>query len=162
MTAVIAGTERPELPQPLLVRVLVVMLARLVLTPWVLMAGGLLYIGIGSLFRKDWEELRICLPAGIALSLLLVGVPVWLWLRSPHWIHEFRYAEGVLESVTQPGGPPVMKGAAEIASVCKVRQGRTECYLIGFRDGERVALSRRVPNADELYAALRRDLAAGE
>jgi hypothetical protein len=161
MTAVIAGTERLEPPQPLLVRVLILMLARLVLTPWVLMAGGLLFVGIGSLFRKDWEELRICLPAGIALSSLLVGVPLWLWLRSPRWIHEFRYTEGLLKYVTKPGALPVIKAVAEIAKVSEVRKGRVEGYLICFRDGERIALSRRMPNADKLYSALQQDMAGG-
>jgi hypothetical protein len=158
-TMVIEGKDQ-EAEQPLLVRILMLMLLRLLLMPWVLMAGGLLLVGIGSFFRKDWEELRICLPAGIALTAAIVG-GFWLWLRSPRWIYEFRYAEDFLEFVTKPGEPPVMKDVIEIADVSEFYQRRTAGYLIRFRDGTRIALNRRVPYAGRLYAALQQDIAAG-
>jgi hypothetical protein len=160
MTRVIAGTERPEPPQPLLVRVLLLVVLRLVLAPWLLLAGGLLYVGIGSLFRKDGDDLWICLPAGLALSAVLVGIPLWLWCRSPRWVHEFRYAEGFFEYVTRPGTPPEFRPVSEIESATELRDGRAEGYLIRFRDGGKVALSRRVTNADQLYAALHQELTA--
>jgi hypothetical protein len=47
------------------------------------MAAGLLYVGVGSLFRKDGDDLWVCLPGGLALSAVLVGVPWWLWYRPP-------------------------------------------------------------------------------
>ncbi len=157
-STVIAGRDRYG-QLPLLVRILYLTLLLLFLMPWLLMTAGLLYVGIGSLFRKDWQELRLCLPAGIALTVAIAGV-FWWWLRSPRRIHEFSYAEGFLEFVTKPGAPSVMREVAEIAKVSEYFERRSAGYLIQFRDGQKIAVNRHVPNAARLYAALQEDVSA--
>ena len=153
---VIEGKGQNEAQQALLV----LMLAVPLLIPLLLMAGGLMYVGIGSFFRKDWQELHICLPAGIALLIFLFVLPLWLWHRSPRWIHGFRYTEGFLEVVTKPGEPPVTREIVEIAGVSEVYDRRTTGYLICFRDGHKIAVNWHVPNAEQLFAVLQQDLAA--
>jgi hypothetical protein len=156
MPKVIEGKDQYA-RQPLLVRIVILMLVLLLLMPWLLMAAGLLYIGISSFFRKDWEDLRICLLAGTVLTAAIVGA-FWMWLKSPRWIHEFKYADGFLEFVTSPAEPPVITHVMEITEV--FYQRRIAGYQIRFRDGQKFALNRRVLNAERLYAALQEDVAA--
>jgi hypothetical protein len=158
---VISGEYPPESPLSLGDRILRLMiLARLglYLLPWALMSGGLILVGILALGprQKDIPELWICLPAGLALLAALLGVPLWLWRRSPPWIQRFEYDGEVLAYTLEAERAIESHPVRDIAAVGDYRCGRGLVgYRITFRDGTSVILGRRVRHADQLRAALK-------
>jgi hypothetical protein len=162
--AELTGEYQPEGPLSLaarIVRLLIFVRLGLYLLPWAVMSGGLILVGLLALGpRKDIPELWICLPAGLALSAVLIGLPLWLWRRTPPGIHRFEYDGSRLAYTVDAGGLAQSRPVGDIATVCEWRSRRRGLlgYRIIFRDGGSVILSRQVKNADELSAALKRSV----
>ncbi len=53
--------------------------------PFLLMGGAMTFVGLLAIGprRRDIAELWICLPAGLALLSVFVGLGYWLWWRQP-------------------------------------------------------------------------------
>jgi hypothetical protein len=165
----LSGEYQPESPLSLgdrILRLMILVRLGLYLLPWALMSGGLILVGILALGprKKDIPELWICLPAGLALFAAFLGLPLWLWRRSPPWIQRFEYDGEILTYALDAGRPVESHPVEDIAAVSdyyRRRQGLVGCQIT-FRDGTSVILSRRVTHADQLYAALKQAVGSAE
>jgi hypothetical protein len=156
--------DPPPSPAGRVLRGILLVRIGLLLLPWALMCCGLILVGAMALgpIKKDIPELWICLPAGLALLGALVGVPLWLWWRSPPWVWYFAHDGALLFYRAGRGREVRSRPLAEISEVAgyTVRGQGVIGYRITFRDGGSVILSRRVTGADELAEELRRGLGA--
>jgi energy-coupling factor transporter transmembrane protein EcfT len=102
------------------------------LIPWFLMGAGSLLVGLLALGprRADLAELWICLPAGLAL-LLLVGVVLYIhfWRTPRLTISHFEFDGSTLKCVT-PGNGALSHAVSELRSVVEER-GRLGRGLLG-------------------------------
>jgi hypothetical protein len=150
--------EPPLSPGERFLRLTVLARLGLYLLPWVLISGSMIVVGALALgpWKGDIGELWICLPGGLALGAALVGVPLWLWRRSPPWVRRFAYDDEMLAVATRAGSVET-RPVCEVAAVSEYYRRRRELvgYRVTFRDGRSVILSLRVTNAYQLYVMLK-------
>jgi hypothetical protein len=167
MTAIVLSGELQPSPPSLGVRILqffIIVRVVLLLIPWFAIGGGLILVGLMALGprRKDFPELWICLPAGLALLAVFIGVPLWLWRKLPIWVQHFEYDGHVLSYTVAAGRPVESRSVADIVEMSGFYQrGRGLVgYRIKFREEKAIIVSRQVANADQLYAALQQAVRA--
>jgi energy-coupling factor transporter transmembrane protein EcfT len=115
------------------------------LIPWFLMGAGSLLVGLLALGprRADLAELWICLPAGLAL-LLLVGVVLYIhfWRTPRLTISHFEFDGSTLKCVT-PGNGALLRNGVALGAGCWG-------WWLKFENGRWVYLSRCTQNAEQL------------
>jgi hypothetical protein len=127
----------------------------LFLVPWFLMGVGSALVGVLALGprRTDLGDLWNCLPAGIALLLLVGGVLYVFFLRMPRLtISHFEFDGSTLTYVTQRDGT-VSSPVSELRSVIEERgrRGRgLRGWRLRFQNSRWVYLDRYTANAEEL------------
>jgi hypothetical protein len=133
------------------------LLIRAIISPLTLMGAGLTWVGALSLGpRKDISELWICLPAGLALLLVLQGILWWatIWLPR-HTILRFVLEGDDLALETRAHGAFVwsLKDIDKI-SVSRNRRGQVTGYWIRWRKKGQAFLEANMPDANELLRSI--------
>ena len=132
---------------PLAPRVLVAILFIAFITPWFIIAAGLILVG---------GELWFCLFPGVLLVALFAYLGYYA-LRSPATIGSFNYDGHLLSYRTQSGKRYFVR-VEEIVAITERRglNGQdVSGWALEFRGGKRVFLSSRTANAAELVNQLR-------
>ncbi|QDU23469.1 hypothetical protein [Urbifossiella limnaea] len=145
-------------PTPVLDRLAEAALVVSVAFPLLLMGGGMILVGLLAVGprRKDSPELWICLPAGLAILGVFVGIGYWQWWRLPRLtVTRFAFdgAEVVIEApargcVTRP------VGALRSLTESRGRRGLLG-WWVRFDGAGWVFLHGATPNAWQLVDQLR-------
>ncbi|MBX3438026.1 MAG: small multi-drug export protein [Planctomycetaceae bacterium] len=124
------------------------------LLPWIAIAGGCILAGIIAIQRGE-RALAICLPAGLALLVL----PALLFYLDGRWyqrISDFVLDDDRFTYTLCRNEESVHRQLDDILWVeHRMRRRRTQGYLVKFRDGDGIFISRSLSNSDELARALK-------
>lgn len=127
--------------------------------PFLLMGGGMVYVGLLALGpRKDIPELWICLPGGIAILGAFAGIAYWQWWRLPQ-LTVTRFAwDGANLVVETPARGCITRSVNALRSVTESRGRRGLLgWWLQLDDVGPVFLHAATPNAHQLVHAITPD-----
>lgn len=135
--------------------VVTVLVLTVILTPWLLISVGCIFVGCLA-WARDEPGLLVCLPAGVSL---LIAFPLLFWLQRVWYppICSFAFDGTQLQFAFDELGKFETRLVSEIATVYKAKKPkrrRVRGYIVTFRDRKSIFVSRALNNADSLYAAL--------
>jgi hypothetical protein len=120
--------------------------------PFLLMGGAMTLVGLFALGpRKDIRELWICLPAGLALLGVFVGLAYWLSWRKPRLTITRFACDGSQAAIEAPARGCFTSLVEDLRSVVEERGG----WWLKFEGIGWVYLDVATPNATQLVQAIR-------
>ncbi|MDX2036592.1 MAG: hypothetical protein SFX72_08065 [Isosphaeraceae bacterium] len=129
------------------------------LAPFLLMGVGMVIVGLLALGpRRDMPELLICLPAGLALLVLIVGVLWYVAIRIPSLTVERFAFDGAQLAIDLPKRGRFIGAVVPSIEIAEQRgrRGRgLRGWWLRFDEIGWIYLSKDFPNAGELVGLLR-------